>query len=139
MVWHATYLSPEFREARRKKLAYLYEWNGSDLQKQIQSDQEEMAKYDVLFLGIYAGSSSLPEVGKNDKIWKIVLQAGDHNPVTSVAFEKISITQLEKTLYPYLDKWSQAYMIRFPKSIQGDEVIRLRMTGLPARSELVWK
>ena len=139
MVWHATYLSPGFREARREKISRLYEWGDKEQMRAEDDDRREEGRYDVFFLGIYAGSSQFPEVGKDSGRWRIVLEAGEGGAIEPVLFERIPVTQLERTLYPYLDKWTEAYLVRFPKVIGSGEGFRLRMTGLPARSELVWK
>lgn len=139
MVWSATYLSGGFRDVRREKIADLYEWDPAKRAKAEEEDRAETKTYDVFFVGIYAGSSQWPEIGKDDGQWRIVLEAEGRDPVDAVDFQRIPITQLERTLYPYLDKWSNAYLLRFPKVIRGDEGFRLRMTGFPAKSELVWK
>jgi len=139
MVWNATYLSGGFRDVRREKIAGLYEWDSVKRAKAEEEDRAEARTYDVFFVAIYAGSSQWPEIGKDDGKWRIVLEAEGRDPVDAVDFQRIPITQLERTLYPYLDKWSNAYLLRFPKVIRGDEGFRLRMTGFPAKSELVWK
>jgi hypothetical protein len=139
VVWRATYLSDDFRNVRREKIADLFEWNPEERAGAAADDRAEGQKYDVFFVGIYAGSSQWPEIGKDDGQWRIVLETEGHPPVDTIDFQRIPVTQLERTLYPYLDKWSQAYLLRFPKVIRGDETFRLRMIGFPARSELVWK
>jgi hypothetical protein len=139
MIWYATYLSEEFRDIRRDKIADLYEWSQRERAKAAAEDRIEAQKYEVFFVGFYAGSSQWPEIGKDDGKWRIVLQTEGHDPVDAIDFKRISVTQLERTLYPYLDKWSHAYLLRFPKVVRGDDPFRLRMTGLPAKSELVWK
>ncbi len=139
MVWHATYLSDDFRQVRRDKLAELYEWNAEERIRNADEDRTESAKYDVFFVAIYAGSSEWSQIGKDDGKWKVVLDSGQGEPIASIGFQRIPITQLEIVLYPYLDKWSQAYLIRFPKTLSDHQSFRLRMTGIPARSELVWK
>ena len=138
LIWNATYLSPDFREARREKLDDLLEWTDAELMKQVRDDAEESAAYDVFFLSIYAGSSAAPEVGKDDGLWRVFLDT-NHAAVAPVQMERLPVTQVEKALYPHLDKWSRAYYVRFPKSLRAGESFSLRMAGIPAKSELVWK
>ncbi len=137
--WHATYLSEEFREARRKKLTNLYEWTDQESVRRKNEDRDEADRYDTFFLGIYSGSSVWPEIGKDTGKWKMVLEAEGRPVAESVRLERVPMTQLERTLFPYLEKWSHAFIVQFPKTIQAGKPFRLRMTGIPARSELVWK
>lgn len=139
LVWNATYLSPEFRAARREKMNDLLDWTDKELSEQVKLDGEESSRFDVFFLGIYAGSAVWPEVGKNDGRWRIVLENGASAPVEAAELERIPVSQLEREIYPYLDKWSQAYYVRFPKKLASERDFRLRMSGIPAKSELVWK
>lgn len=139
LVWHATYLSPEFRHARRAKLTELYEWNQEELAQQIRKDDEEERKNDSFFLSVYAGSSRVPEIGKDTSTWKIVLETDGGAPVEALKMERLKVTQLDRILYPFIDRWSHTYLVTFPKTIHGGEKFKLRMTGIPARSQLSWK
>ncbi len=138
VIWHATYFSDEFRKARLDQLSRLHEWNDRTRQRKEIEDRKESQKEDLFFLGVYSGSSEWAEIGKDTGNWKIVL-VSPQGTVESDRFERVPITQIERTLYPFLDKWSQAFIVSFPKTIQGDEPFTLRMTGIPAKSELVWK
>lgn len=138
MIWNATYLSDDFRSAQRRKMDALYEWSDEELSLNIRRDAEESRRADVFIVSIYAGSSDWPEVGKDDGRWRIVLETDGARVVENDKFERIPVTQIERTLYPYLDKWSELYRVSFPKAIRGGS-FRLRLTGIPARSELVWK
>lgn len=138
LIWNATYLSPDFREARREKLDALLEWTDAELMKQVRDDAEESAEYDVFFLSVYAGSSAAPEVGKDDGLWRVFLDT-KHASVAPLQMERLPVTQVEKALYPHLDKWSRAYYVRFPKTLLPGDAFTLRMAGIPAKSQLVWK
>lgn len=139
VIWRVTEFSPEFREARLEKLTKLYEWDDAELSRQRREDSEEAAKYDVFFMGIYAGSSEYPEIGKDSGKWRFLLEVPGSKTIEAVSIERVSVTQKERVLFPYLDKWSEAYLIRFPKTIHENSHFALRMAGIPAKSELVWK
>jgi len=138
MIWNATYLSDDFRAARREKLSSLLEWNDADLQKKVKEDGEESRQFDVFFLSIYAGSAKYPDIGKNDGQWRIVLDPPSGPSVDAAQLERIPVTQVEREIYPYVDKWSQAYYVRFPKTLHTGDSFNIRMSGIPAHSKLVW-
>lgn len=139
VIWNVTYLSEEYREASRKKLGRLYEWSTREHQLHVAEDQKDLGEYDVFFVGVYAGSSQYSEIGKDTGRWRIVLDTGNGLEVEPAQFSRVTITEVERALYPYLDRWSQAYLLKFPKSVEAGKSFRLRMTGIPARSELIWK
>jgi hypothetical protein len=138
LIWNATYLSSDFRAARREKLDALLEWTDEELARKVREDADESAAYDVFFLSVYAGSAVFPEVGKDDGLWRFFLDA---NGTTSepAQVERLPVTQVERTLYPHLDKWSRAYYVRFPKKLREMDGFTLRMAGIPAASKLVWQ
>jgi hypothetical protein len=138
LIWNATYLSPEFRAARREKLDALLEWTDGELATKIREDAEESAAYDVFFLSVYAGSAVSPEVGKDDGLWRLFLDTKS-DAVAPAQMERLPVTQVERALYPHLDKWSRAYYVRFPKTLRPGEPFTLRMAGVPAKSQLVWQ
>jgi len=136
--WHATYLGADFLKARRERLASLQEWSSEERGRQEMQDQKELREHDSFFVVIYAGSSAFPEVGKDTGKWRISLESGDKQ-ARPVQFETVSVTEVERGLYPFLDKWSRAYLLRFPKTIQEGKPFVLKMQGVPAKSELAWK
>lgn len=142
MIWHATYLSEEFRQARRDKTWKLLDLNAQEQERNLREDQRESEKYDVFFLSIYAGSSKFPEVGKDDGRWRLLLRTDltDHGElIQPISFERVPVTQLERDLYPYIDKWSYTYVAKFPRVIRGRDSFQLEMAGIPAKSILTWK
>ena len=140
--WHATYLSPEMREFVRKKKQELLGWTPEEVRAAEESDQKDDRRFDTFFVSIYAGSSAFPEIGKDSGQWRLVLEkltSKEPIRVSPLKFEHIHITQVERLLYPYLDKWSEAYLLIFPKTLQEGDGFSLRMTGIPVKSELVWR
>ncbi len=138
LIWSATYLSPGFRAARREKLDRLLEWTGEELTRKVREDAEESAAYDVFFLSVYAGSAVFPEIGKDDGLWRFFLDANG-STTEPAQIERLPVTQVDRDLYPHLDKWSRAYYVRFPKTLRSGDAFTLRMAGIPAKSQLVWK
>jgi hypothetical protein len=119
-------------------MSQILEWNAADLLKQTRYDGEESQEFDVFHVTIYAGSSVWPEVGKDDAQWRILLEPASGPAVEAKEMERVPITQLDRELYPYIDKWSQSYYVRFPKTLRSGEAFKIRMSGIPAHSELSW-
>lgn len=135
VAWSATYFSAAFRQARRSRLAENLEWSEEERHQAILEDERDLKKFDEFFVAIYAGSSSWPEVGKETGRWRFALQQAER-AVRAVSIEKVTITEVERDLYPTLDKWSRGYRVRFPKILKDGEPFTLRMQGVPATSEL---
>ncbi len=148
MSWKVTYLSPEFRRARREKLAKEQQWSPAEIERALSEDEAESRRYDIFFAAIYAGSNAWPEIGKDTGRWRMALEglpsglpSGSQGGqgVTPVSIERVSISEVERGLYPYLDKWSKAFLLKFPKTVQEGQSFSLQMKGIPATSELQWK
>ena len=138
LSWQATYLSGEFRSVRRERMSRLLEWSEEEAARQRLQDEREAQAYDEFIVGIYAGSNAYPEIGKETGEWRIALAVGEAT-VRPVLFERVRINEVDQQLYPHLTRWSKAFRIRFPKTIQPGSPFALKMMGIPARSELVWK
>ena len=52
VIWSATWLSDDFRAARREKLARLYRWTDKQQMKQEEEDRKESERFDLFFLSI---------------------------------------------------------------------------------------
>ncbi|MBI2980856.1 MAG: hypothetical protein HYY44_00875 [Deltaproteobacteria bacterium] len=136
--WRATYFSDEFRAARLQKLASLLEWTDEEKIEEEKKDREAAFGYDEFFIAVYAGSNVYPDIGKESGQWRIGLEIGGKT-VMAEYIDRAKVTELERKLYPYLDHWSNAYRVRFPRTIHPNEPFSLKMMGIPATSELHFK
>ncbi|MBI2082884.1 MAG: hypothetical protein HYT76_04880 [Deltaproteobacteria bacterium] len=135
--WKATFFSDEFRGARREKLQSVLQLTEVERGEEEVKDQESNSKYDEFFVGIYAGSNVYPDIGKNSGEWRLAIDVGG-KVVKAESIKKVHVTDLERKLYPYLNHWSHAYLVRFPKTIREGDHFSLKMLGVPATSELTW-
>lgn len=135
--WRATYFSDEFRAARLQKLASLLEWTDEEKIQEERKDREAASSSDEFFVAVYAGSNVYPEIGKENGDWRIGLEVGGKT-VMAEHIERVKVTERERKLYPYLDHWSNAYRVRFPKTLQPTDKFSLKMMGIPATSKLTW-
>ena len=127
LIAHATYFSSDFCDALKDKVASMV---GGDVYTH-SCDQGGTS----FFVGLYSGSGKWPEIGRDDGSWAFMLEEGDGRSLKSASSERINITQTERELFPYLDKWSKGYLVCF-KTIS--EHPRLKIVTPSASSTLVW-
>lgn len=137
LAWDGTYFSPDFRKVYWEKMAHWKGWLEEEREKKIQEEEEKLAPYDLFFVAVYAGSSAEPGFGDTGE-WRVVLETGGVR-VEPVRWERAKVTSLERRLFPYLNKWSKAYWVQFPKTIREEEPFSLRMLGMTVQSELAFK
>jgi len=139
LVWYATYQSSSFRKAKTERFAALYELGDAEIAKLQQRENEDAQQYDTFFISIYAGSRVYPDIGKNRSLWRLVLETPEGEIVEPSSWEEVPSNQVTRTLYPYTDRWSKAFEVRFPKVIkENTEWAHLKMVGVPADSVLDW-
>ncbi len=142
LVWTCTLESPDFLEA---KVDFLSEKIPLPSQKVEELKRDELSlaeKYDSFFCAIYVGSRVHRFIGKNRSEWQLVrhsIRGHEEQVDQPLAWEEVPNSQLTQMLYPYIDRWSKAYRVKFPKSIgSGTDLVRLSMVTIPADSTLEW-
>ncbi|MBI2067405.1 MAG: hypothetical protein HYT77_05275 [Deltaproteobacteria bacterium] len=138
LKWHATYLSVDFREARRDKLSLLLAMSPKEVDRLKKEDLSDNSRYDDFMVALYVGSGGDSSLGTRTSDWNFLLES-EGQTVRAVSADYQPISQKQKILYSYLDPWSRLYRVRFPKTIRSGESFLLKMVGIPASSELVWK
>lgn len=140
LVWYATYFSSDFREAKVDRYAKLYQLTEDEVDQMKTKEMAENEKYDCFFVSIYAGSRVHPDIGKNRSLWKLVLETSEGYIVEPEIWEEIPKDQVTRTLFPYIDRWSRLFEVKFPKRINSSTArAKLKMVGVPADSMLEWK
>lgn len=139
LIWHATYESPSFREAKVEKYTHLYELQGEELLRYVSQEEEEGRKFDVFILSVYAGSNQWYDFGRDTSLWRLVLETNDGKRRVADSLHEITQTQVERALFPHADKWSKLYEVKFPKIVGPEtKTVTLKMVGVPADSTLTW-
>lgn len=130
LIWNATYFSPDYKEALTKRLEEMGNTNWWAM--------HELEKGDVFFVGLYQGSAEWAEIGKDDGALKFEVIRPDGEVIQAKRIENIPITQTERSLFPYLDKWSKAYLVTFPKN-SVETKTQLKLLSPSAQSVLKFK
>lgn len=138
IIWHATYFSPEFRRAfaqRHVKKKYL---DAVEAARYLAEQEAKQAKAHEFFIGIYTRKPYRNVTSGSDSFWEMVLTTADGRVVEAASVEMVPIGPYEKVMYPYLNRWSQAYRVTFPKVTLGDS-FKLTLRSVLGQSSLAWK
>lgn len=139
LVWKATYLSTPMLDALIAKTSELYQLDPAEATKFLKEEQEGRDKYDAFIVSIYAGSREHPEVGKDRHLWRMVLETPGDRSVEPAVWLPFPKTHLTHVLYPFQDRWSKTFIVKFPKvTANTTPELKLKMVGIPADSELKW-
>lgn len=116
IILTATWFSPEFRTAYEKehiKRKYLDEAEAA-----VFTAEQERRKGagDEFFIGFYTRKPYKEFSSGAESFWKAVLTTADGTELEPVRIEPIPITPYERVMFHYLDRWSYAYRIVFPKT-----------------------
>ncbi|MBT3181419.1 MAG: hypothetical protein HN337_02805 [Deltaproteobacteria bacterium] len=139
LVWHVTFFSDDFRKAFEEKHVKLHHMEDQMEISQYLAEQEheQRAGWDF-FVGFYTKQEYKQFSSESDSFWKIHLTTGSGEVIKPIAMEMIPIGPYEKKMFPYLNRWSKAYRITFPKVDLGDKVT-LTARSVAGKSVLKWK
>ena len=133
VVWYATYQSEKFRKVRVQKYAKLYDLDKEQVTNLLEQEKKDDQKYDTFFVSIYANGST------NSRHWRLILTTEGGKKVKPVSMESVPDDQILRHLYPYVDRWSKTFEVRFPKVTQKGQSFELKVVGIPDHSKMVWK
>lgn len=136
--WHATYLSPEFRQVQLEKEQTLMSLLPEEVMARQDQATQQLKKYDEFFISIYAGSSEWRDIGKKTGLWRFLLEVPGKDPVKALSQQRVTDDVIIRKLYPYITPWAKTLILRFPKTITPGESFQLTMAGIPAESKLSW-
>lgn len=137
IIAHATYFSPEFREAyarehiRRK---YLEEGRARDFRERLKARQEGVHEF---FVGMYAPRPYRGLSLGKETFWEAVLTTASGETVKPVAIEEVEGTPYQKIMFPYLNRWSKAYRVVFPEADLGGP-FSLTLRSVIGQTHLRW-
>ena len=156
---HATLLSWEFRWAYTVAVSRWFRLTETDKKKLWASQQQELestvdfivstASTDNAWNDLEKGTPELSGPGQVIKrsLWRITLEVDASEPVTPLEIKAIEpISKLHKDMFPYIGYFHRLFVIRFPRTVGGREVlpetarvIRLRFAGSLGSARLLWQ
>ncbi len=145
----ATFKSPEFREAYITRYADAIK--AEETMKNALLDREvgEYDKYNEFFISVYTPVSEWNDLDKANSVWKLYLEDGRGARLTPISIKTVDRDNaLVKEFFPYLDAWSIAYVVRFPKYTEtgaepipgkDTQALRLIIAGVPGEGAFEWR
>lgn len=145
----ATYKTMEFREAYVDLYVKGYEVDTAYTAAIFDRERDANDKYNEIFVAAYTPQTRLNDFDRRDSVWRLYLDDNEGNRLTPVSVTRVDTADpLIKKFFPYIDPWSSAYLVRFPKySVTGTEPIpgpgteflKLVVTGVMGRGEMEWR
>lgn len=136
LMWRATYLSPDFRLAAKGYLDELMKEVGDNFNNY----PDYLSDNDVgsFIIAIYVPKNYPSLTSNNNKFWEFELDLASGEVVYPKSIETISVTPRESKLFPYVNRWSTLYRVKFPVyDLNQPFSLVLRSAG--ATSILDWK
>lgn len=139
LIWNTTYFSSEYKEKLEEQLEKM----GLSREDNINRGKSrwwvnhELDKGDIFFVSLYQGSAEWPEIGKDDGSLQFQLLCPESRMLSAKRIENIPITQIERSLFPYLDKWSKAYLVIFPPNTMTSQC-HLKLLSPSVQTMVKW-
>jgi hypothetical protein len=113
----ATFLDPEAREARARRLAEWSSWTQEELRARLAWEAEQASKGEDFVLVFYAADKADNDLDGLKSVWHVTVQDGASERVAS----RITAADLDATvraLYPWAGPFDVVYEVRFPRGAE---------------------
>lgn len=138
VVWHATYFSPQFREAFIKRVEKLKYLEGEAAVRFVEKEQLRQDAGHDFIIAMYAPKEYRRFSLGKDSFWELLLTTEGGEVLRPISIEQTDITPYEKKLYSYIDPWSKLYRVVFPKKALGKN-FTLTLRSVVGETHLRWK
>jgi len=138
LLWKTTYFSPEFRRAKTQKHIQLKYLDPMEAAQVVEKEEKRQEKYHEFFLSIFTQKDFQQFSMSPDSFWKMILTAEDGTVVHPVSIEMVPVGPYEQKMFPYLNRWSKAYRVLFPKAPLGNR-FKATLRSVAGESTIQWK
>ncbi|MFH1830823.1 MAG: hypothetical protein ABH871_08640 [Pseudomonadota bacterium] len=138
LIWHATFFNKHFRDAFIKQHEKIKRIDPINAERfETEQMHRQVSGWDFLIV-MYTREQYKSFSVYDDSFWRIELITADGEAVKPLSIEMLPITPYEERMFPFIDRWSKAYRVTFPKVPLRDEV-ELTMKSVVGESTLEWK
>ncbi len=144
----ATYRSPAFRDAYRDLYVRSFGLTEKERARLVSEDKRAEKEYAEFFVSVHASEDEYNSLDTADSPWNIYLADSTGARVEPLSVERlVRADPLRSEFFPYVDLWSTAYVLRFPRRVQGTGAafpardaayIKLVVTSVLGRMEMRW-
>ena len=147
ILMRAVFKSDAFREGYVREYARRYMLPREDTALLRQREMDDGARFHEVLFAVWAADSKGGHFIGDDAPWRIRLLASDGREVAPLVLTRIKRPSTELLeLYPFITPHDRVFVAKFPvlggdgtPLITGDkDALRMRVTGVLARGELVW-
>ncbi|HUL61395.1 MAG TPA: hypothetical protein VLU43_19115 [Anaeromyxobacteraceae bacterium] len=120
----ATFLSPEVRTARARRLAEWLSWTQDELARRLAIEQADAAAGEEFVLVLYVAEKSFNDLDSSRSVWRVAIDLGPVEMLPS-KIEAVKEDATLRGLYPWLGPFDVVYRVRAPHPPDGP------LTGRP--------
>ena len=130
---NATLISPDFKKSQLQLQSLYYQWTPKELNSKIQSSQVEMSQSTEVFTSFFSPHTEADDLTLRKKPWRFFLEVDGQKYEGTASHIKQNVLETQK-LYPYHNRWSKAFVLKFPvtsivKSSLANDKVKLILTG----------
>jgi hypothetical protein len=114
----ATFLSPELRIARARRLAQWLDWTPEELQRRLAQERADAEAGEEIVLALFTAEPKENDLDAPRSIWRVALKVGTEDLLaTRVTAIQVDATVAE--LFPYVGPFDVVYRVLLPHSPSG--------------------
>jgi hypothetical protein len=138
LLWKATFFSEAFRRSYEEKAVEIQHLDDMAADLLVAEQERRQADGWEFFVGMYTKDQYKEFNNYEDSFWKALLITGDGEVVKPISVDRIPIRPFEQVMFPWLNRWTTAYRVVFPKVSLGKE-FRFTLESVVGDSTLLWK
>jgi hypothetical protein len=144
---HATYHAPAFRRAFAIAFPDIYGHGGEITRRELVDLSGNIENYHTFFVSAYTPEKKWNDFEQEDSIWRFSLIGDGSVEVGPEEIVLIKIDENIKTVFPYIDRFDQVYLIRFPmvdelgQTVVGPstEKFQIKIVSALGQAHLTWE
>ncbi|MDH4227712.1 MAG: hypothetical protein OEV59_08225 [Deltaproteobacteria bacterium] len=145
----ATFKSLEYRKAYVEEFARKYQIDTESKDRLLAREIETHGAYNEFFVVAYTPLYQWNDLEQKKSVWKLYLMNKNGAKTLPIEITKVDHTEaFYIEFFPYLDHWSNAYVVKFPRydstgavslGEEDAELLRIVVTGPLGNGEATWK
>lgn len=136
---HATLLNSKVTHAILDQNARLYLWDITKYAEEQKKFKESAQSETIFFVSFYTPERKHDDLSKSKSLWKIFLDVKGRRYEGTATKIKLTTTEI-RSIYPFHNRFSTGYFIKFPVPMEANEghTMKLTLTGAVGSLSLVY-